>query len=153
MVRIGLALALCFHVVQVSAAFWDADNFDECVLNKMKGQNEKMLGHARGACRRLFPKEVDITSHLELAKPKWSTTANRISVEVPNYFAEIMNTRFAALLTKGDCDAESFPKPEAISVEFKFSNKEGKSSLSLRNANEYNCFVPIGLWGIEIKED
>jgi hypothetical protein len=40
-----------------ASAFWGPKTFEECVLDKMKGQDRSMLPTARRACRKIFPVE------------------------------------------------------------------------------------------------
>lgn len=65
-----LAVILLLEIPIAYAGLFGASNFEECVLEKMKGQQPNLLGTARDACRIAYPlppKEIQIKSE----KVKW----------------------------------------------------------------------------------
>jgi hypothetical protein len=59
MISLATLLLVAFasepNTASAQTGFFGPKNFDECVLKRMKGQNDKMLGHARAACLKEFP--------------------------------------------------------------------------------------------------
>jgi hypothetical protein len=65
-----LAVILLLAIPIAYAGLFGTSNFEECVLEKMKGQQPNLLGTARDACRIAYPlppKEIQIKSE----KIKW----------------------------------------------------------------------------------
>lgn len=57
-----IKILLLFGVVLVPivglAGWFDLDNYEDCVLEKMKGQQKHLLNIARKACRNEFPEKI-----------------------------------------------------------------------------------------------
>src|SRR3989344_2744502 len=49
--------------LDVRAGWFGPDNYDECILEKMKDQPRNMMPYARDACEKKFPYEKPLTSH------------------------------------------------------------------------------------------
>ena len=63
-VRVMVFLAMALLPMEYAAAgFFGADNYEECMLDKMKGQERHMKSLAKKACEIKFPKEEDITEY------------------------------------------------------------------------------------------
>lgn len=58
----GLFLSLLVVFPHHAIAGWfGPDNYEECMLEKMKGQDKSMRGVANNACLAMFPKPMEIT--------------------------------------------------------------------------------------------
>lgn len=66
--RILFALLFTLVAEPASAQLFGPKNYEECMLEKMKGQAANMAGIARAACLRTFPQEV------ELSEPEATST-------------------------------------------------------------------------------
>lgn len=66
--KIIVTAILFLASASVSAGWFGPDNYDDCVLEKMKGQETKAaIIHARKACRKKFPEKpkFDFGKYLE----------------------------------------------------------------------------------------
>jgi len=87
--KILMLFILLFPITTI-AGFFGPDNFEECVLKEMKGQDESILGFAMKACRQRFPekpKQQEPPNDAELSYPadtplelewEWHDADNRI---------------------------------------------------------------------------
>lgn len=57
-------------------------NFDECVLEKMKGQDKSMRPYAVRACRKLFPEVRLSVSEIENIEMSWKSDDSSISLMI-----------------------------------------------------------------------
>jgi hypothetical protein len=62
--KLMFALGLILIPTSSQAAWFGPDNYEECVLEKMKGQNKAMIQTARKACERQFPNKHATNSKL-----------------------------------------------------------------------------------------
>lgn len=76
--RILVVLLLALITGPASAQLFGPKNYEECMLEKMKGQAPNMAGIARAACLRTFPQEVELTGH-EASSTWCDTSDNSIS--------------------------------------------------------------------------
>ena len=76
--RIFVALLLTLIAHPASAQLFGPKNYEECMLEKMKGQAPNMTSIARVACLRTFPQEVELSEH-EATSTWCETSDNSIS--------------------------------------------------------------------------
>lgn len=60
-----LLLGLSVTFTSADAGLFGPNNFPDCVLEKMKGQDRSLLGTARSACRRQFPEETPLVQGVD----------------------------------------------------------------------------------------
>ena len=97
---------LFFASVNVSAGIFGASNYEECVLDKMKGQVSQLMFTAQNACRQAFPlppQEIRLDS--EKIKYSWcKTEAKEITYCLEQVPKNIKVTKIEAILFKQKCE-------------------------------------------------
>jgi hypothetical protein len=100
-----LLIFLVFVIsTQTHASLFGSRNYEECVLEKMKGQNSNMRSFAVDACLKLFPREELIDGNK--IKAEWcesKATSQTYCVTIPK---NIKITRAEALFFSDDCNAK-----------------------------------------------
>lgn len=151
-----LLLGVIFAPMAGLAGWFDPDNYEDCVLEKMKGQERFLINTARKACRNEFPAEVEL-GWPEIADidTAWTTSGSSIVFEITKNDSKYTVTRIRALFSTKPCREEK-AKDEVTTVEtFVFPEEEGmfgfggnpKASASVDNASQYNCYSGRTLWG------
>lgn len=76
-------ILLTFFYPLISNAGWFSgpDNYDDCMLEKMKGQDKSMRRHAMRACEELFPYEKEIPN-TEYSKIETTWRQNGSTIEI-----------------------------------------------------------------------
>jgi hypothetical protein len=141
------------------------DNYDDCVLEKMKGQDSSMRGHAMRACRELFPiepveKEILIWSKIKIAweqKQNGATIEIRIEENLSNYNI----SKIRATFSTQKCDEENLEykftedfifrdeNPSKLKKLFASENAEWKTTSYVENRGyqSYKCMRITNIWG------
>ena len=120
------------------AQWFGPKNLEDCVLNKMKGQQPNMVGIARAACLKQFPQEVLLTE--EYAKSTWcETNADSIGACVTLKDGYKI-TRAEAVFSRTGCEtSDSGSALFEATVEGKLPTFGSTYKFSVSNAGSYNC--------------
>ncbi len=117
-----LVFIMVVSSTQTQASLFGPRNYEECVLEKMKGQNSNMRSFAVDACLKSFPKEELIDD--SKIKAVWcdsKPTTQTYCVTIPK---NIKITRAEALFFSDDCNAkQSQPGVKSESEKSLFSDK------------------------------
>lgn len=106
---IGFALFMCYSPVTVAGLFGPS-NFEECVLDKMKGQDRVLYQTARAACLKAFPPEVVIDR--DRLKFKWcKSDYESESVCLEQKPGSVTITKVEAVFFEDECDTKQQSKP------------------------------------------
>lgn len=142
---------LVFFLMLSSSAnsgLFGPDNYDECLLDKMKGQSKNMRQTVNKICERKFPYEKVIWSsegnynyiERDEVRVNWSSSDGRIFATLVNN-SEYEITRVTRAIGKvksckpgDDIGRAEFP----FSLTFYFSSSL-ESSAALKNAADMNC--------------
>lgn len=113
-------------------------NFDECVLEKMKGQAPGMIQYARKACREQFPEE-ELLTESEDYDVTWCDTSNDSISACLVVKGSHRVLRAEALLSKKNCDVPNTEfdvkvptDPPTFGSTYKFK---------VANAQDFKCAV------------
>lgn len=101
------------NTASAQTGFFGPKNFDECVLKRMKGQNDRMLGHARSACRKEFPTARKLIQGEEVDY-SWCDTKNDSIVLCLTLKGNVTVTEVVGRFAREECDAansKSYGKP------------------------------------------
>lgn len=133
----------------VQAAWLGPDNFDECVLEKMKGQQPNMIGVARSACRVQFPEEILLTEGIHYRKGQirysWcDTSQNNITICIDENSTNYKVTKLVIKLTKEPCDSTNVQIDNEI--EAKPPMFGSKYVVGVPDARAFKCLF-IDIWG------
>lgn len=100
-------LLIVFSVTSINAiaGIFGASNYEECVLEKMKGQDRWMLGTARDACFKKFPPEpTEQVIYIENENFSWEqTTPRTILVTVSKAPKDTKLLKADAIFMTADC--------------------------------------------------
>ncbi|MCP4021011.1 MAG: hypothetical protein GY729_04140, partial [Desulfobacteraceae bacterium] len=125
-------------------------NFEECVLEKMKGQDKSMRPFAIKACRKLFPEEKKITADFDLQNIEfiWSAASpSQIELTIKENNSEYRISKCEVFFSLKKCsDIKSFDD-YVIKKTFIFKDGEERSSLEIKDAHQYSCMKRLLVWG------
>jgi len=153
-----LLAAPCF----VEAGLFGPDNFEECVLKKMEGQDRSMFVIASRACEKKFPFEKLIYSTNPLEKSyvskeeydiSWVTPPdpNTSSIEITRNTSDYIITKVKALFSLKPCEEAPMADYDlywSIKKIFNFTNNGKHSDIAGNDANTYKCMRIDEIWGM-----
>ena len=129
-------LFLFFVSFNVNAGIFGAANYEECVLEKMKGQTVQLLGVARDACRQAFPlppQEVIIDT--DKLKWEWCESGSIKQIICVNKIPKNVNiSRIEAIFFSETCGA----KQEKPGI-------KGEAEKSMFS-DKYTIYLPYGTY-------
>lgn len=162
-IAIGFAFSILMSL-NVRAGWFGPDNYEDCVLEKMKGQPRNMMSLAQEACEKKFPYEKALVpynglfswegnpgnykgSDLELS---WcDTSSSSISICVSKNETDYRITK-AIIAFSIKCEGA---KPEDFreKVTFTFSRWRDKSTADVKDAARFKCMRQIEIYGERAK--
>lgn len=105
----GLCFFLVYSPITVAGLFGPS-NFEDCVLEKMKGQDRALYPTARAACLKAFPAEAAIDR--DRLKFTWcKSDYESESVCLEHKPANLTITKVEAVFFEEECDANQQSKP------------------------------------------
>jgi len=123
------------------------DNYEDCVLEKMKGQDKVMIATARKACEKRFPFEKELHDYGDNLEIDWLSLESRLYLFISKNLGEYAVTRYEASFSKKACDEPQTRSDYTLSETFAFSAGETLASLDIENADEYKCMRTNSIWG------
>lgn len=132
-----------FISLHASASLFGPDNFEECVLEKMKGQNSNLLKTAKDACRKAFPREIYLKEGVNYTKGEFeaswcNTTNNTITICIDKNNTNYKITSVGVMLSMKTC--EETTQTDWISfADVNAPYYGNKFKVSVRNAREMKC--------------
>jgi hypothetical protein len=110
---IGLTF-IVLHSPITAAGLFGPSNFEECVLENMKGQDRALYATAKAACLKAFPPEVVIAR--DRLKFTWCKSEyDSASVCLEQKPANVTITKVEAVFSEDDCDdAKQQGKPSVV---------------------------------------
>jgi hypothetical protein len=138
-----LLAAMVFARPVVSYAGWfGPDNFEECMLEKMKGQNSSMEFTAHKACAKLFKLEEEVY-FLNDIKKTWGYEAGSITITITENPSNYYLTKGLFSFAPKDCEGaqdSDFGTPREIA----FTSGK-RTSVSIYPSPI--CMKTLKLWG------
>lgn len=111
----AFGLTFGFFYVQVAfAGLFGPGNFEECVLDKMKGQAQGLMGMASAACLISFPREV-VIDHSRL-KYTWCKSKYNEAACIDQIPTNVTITRVEGLFFEDACDANPQSKAGVTAI-------------------------------------
>lgn len=111
-------------------------NFEECVLNHMKGQDASVLSTARRLCHKKFPAEQLLNNNL--VESNWcGASQTKQTICIQNVNAGIEVTRISVSFTTAHCSSLN-QNTTYVVAEGKKGRFSNKVELTTPSAN-YNC--------------
>ena len=111
---IGVAIGL-FYVQVAFAGLFEPSNYEECVLDKMKGQTQYLMDTARAACLKAFPKEV-VIDHSRIKYTWCKSEYNSVAVCIDQMPPNLNITRVEGLFFEDRCDAKQQSKAGVTAI-------------------------------------
>ena len=159
----GFALFVVMPL-DIRAGWFGPDNYDECILEKMKDQPRNMMSYAQHACEKKFPYEKELVpynglfpwegnpgnyngSDLELS---WcDTSSSSISICVSKNETDYRVTK-AIMAFSTKCEGA---KPEDFreKITFTFSHWRDKSTTDVKDADRFKCMRQVEIYGERAK--
>ena len=129
------------------AGIFGPDNYEECVLDKMKGQAKNLIYVARKACEKKFPYEKDLGSYSREYEFSWGYYYdNSVYFSISKNYGEYKITRVSVTFSSILCeDNTSISSEHTKTVEL--SDKED-TFITFAPAVVYKCARVNNLWGI-----
>lgn len=141
------------------AGFWGPDTYDECLLEKMKGQSDSMIWTVQKVCERDFPYEKELVKYSDgEVKVSWSTSflEDAISSNIKVNKTEYRVTKAEVLFSEVDCSEAKngdFNTPKTFTYDH-----TGKAKLVLSRyktsdfdkfeSRKYKCMSTKSVFGI-----
>lgn len=96
----------------ISGVFWPS-NYEECVLDKMKGQAPNMLHIAKAACLKAFPEEPpeSIIDNVRIKHTWCKSEYNSVAVCIQQVPPKVKLTKVEGVFFEDDCNAQQQTKP------------------------------------------
>ncbi|MBD3653613.1 hypothetical protein [Kangiella sp.] len=124
------------------------ENYEECVLSEMKGQNSSMQSTAEKVCERKFPYEKELFSFIDGSYDfTWSKNYfGGITIEVKNNETEYQITRAIMKFSEKTCD-KSQHKDFDTEVLFEFESGKSATAYSSK-VDDLLCMKTDSVYGI-----
>lgn len=121
-----------------NAGLFGPDNYDECVLEKMKGQDKSLTFHAQNACEKKFPSPKEVYGYASELEYDWWSDNSKLYIKIKKnkgvYNVLRMSLRFTAM----SCDGKNAGTGNTFSSYFEIK-KDGSGEVAAKNANQYKC--------------
>ena len=145
--RMFLSAALLLFATNSQAGIFGPDNYEECVLDKMKGQAKSLIFIARKACEKKFPYEKNLGSYFNEYEFSWVPhNDNAIYFSIDKNYGEYRVTRARVIFSSNLCeDNTSLPDDHMKIVEL---SEKQDAIISDNSAKHYKCARVDNLWGI-----
>lgn len=131
----------------VFAGWFGPDNYEDCVLEKMKGQDRAMIYTARKACEKQFPFEKELYGYKNNLEIGWFPDTSHLYLGIKENYGEYVVTRYKAKFSKKPCDETKTSSDYTLTKTFVFSPGEKLASVRVENASEYKCMQTDTIWG------
>lgn len=147
-------ISILFPGSVMAGLFGGPSNYDECMVERMKGQERYMYSTVKKSCEREFEVKVEKKYLVDL---DWTdTTSSGVIVSIGKNDSEFEVTRAALIFSKKSCE-ESKDTDFNVQGEANFSSWiPGKSSatkteVKLDNSYSVKCFRTVEVYGRRIK--
>lgn len=138
----------------IAGLFGGPSNYDECVVDRMKGQEKFMYGAVRRSCEREFEVKLDDISSVKL---NWTnTTSDGIEVSIGRNDSAYELTKALLMFSKKSCD-ESKDADFNIRAEAVFrswmpgKSPNEKAMTKMESPHSVQCFRTLEVYGKRVK--
>lgn len=127
--------------------------YDECVIEKMRGQDPSMKRFVSRACEKLYPfeREIQETFHFRKGDIEISWCVKlppKVSACIERNNSDYRITRAIVRFTKEACGSEIFAMSNSREIEFVFPERFPKADSTLEEAESYQCMHRSKIFGI-----
>lgn len=162
----ALMIFIFFYPIISNAGWFSGpENYDECMLEKMKGQDKSMRGHAMRACRKLFPiepveKEIFWIEWSKI-KTAWRQNGSTIEITIEENLSNYNISKIVATFSTQKCGKEDLEftltedfifrdeNPSRLKKIFSSENEEWKTTsfVQISDNQKYECMREKTIWG------
>ena len=146
-IKILISTMMLLLPLIVRADFFGPDNYEECVLEKMKGQNEAMIPTARKACEKKFPYEKVLEYYKDKIEINWYSDQNSLNLSITENYGDYEITRYKAIFSEKKCKDVKSSYDYTLEKTFKFKGRAKSASIIFENGSKYHCMRTEKIWG------
>ena len=158
-VCIGFVLSVLMPL-DVRAGWFGPDNYEDCILEKMKDQPRNMMSYAQDACEKKFPYEKELVpynglfplegnpgnyngSDLDLS---WcdNTSSSSVSICVSKNKTGYRITKAIMAFSTEDCKVSWRAE---VFLTFTFSRWRNKSTADVKGYDRFKCMRQVKVYG------
>ena len=123
-------------------------NYDDCMLETMKGQSEKMTSYARRSCERKYPYEKELQDYQSKLEYLWWSNSISLNLKINNNKGDYRVTKYKALFSKIKC--ENIKNEQDYDLKKTFYVKDGKEAIIYIDqiSDNYKCMKTDKIFGI-----
>lgn len=129
-------------------------NYNECVLQKVRGQVTSTISQARRQCESVFPFEKKLHNYDSKVEIKWWSTSDTLHLAIKANYGDYRITRFTAAFTTIPCDGigETGESVYTLRKEFIFDRGQEEASVYVgEDAEQFECMNSAGIYGMKKK--
>jgi hypothetical protein len=130
-----------------NADWFGPDNYEECVLEKMKGQPKEMMWTAQTACEKKFSFEKELYDYSDDLEINWVTSGSNIYLVIEENTGEYTVTRYEAKFSTKKCSELTSAADYSLTEVFRFPEGEHRSYVSTPDSENYKCMRTETIWG------
>jgi hypothetical protein len=152
---VKIVICLLFVLLFQTSLIADATEpgtYNECVLQKIRGQVKSTISRARRICESEFPFEKKLRGYDKMMEVKWWSTANTLHLAIQANHGDYRITRFNAKFATKPCGEIGGFEGSAYTLtrEFVFDSEAEEASAHVgEDAEQYKCMRPAEIYGIK----
>ena len=130
-------------------------NYNECVLQKIRGQVKSTISRARRICESEFPFEKKLRGYDKKVEIKWWSTSDSLHLAIQANHGDYRITRFNAKFARKPCNEIGGLGSSAYTIIKEFVFDSGKEEASVyvgEDAEKYECMHSADIYGIKMKD-
>ena len=141
----------CLFAVALAVSGCGADNYEDCVLEKMQGQDRSVLRMAEETCEKQFPYETKLYRYSDDIDVNWTNNLVSIILDINENRGKYQVTKYEASFSKNDCESS---KDDDFKTKKTFifpTNKNTTSAEKNFGEGDYQCMRTLYIWGKRFK--
>lgn len=144
--RIFLSAAILLFATYSQAGIFGPDNYEECVLDKMKGQAKSLIPIAKKACEKKFPYEKNLGEYHDRFAFSWKASSSKVAFVITENLGDYLITKIRVGLSDTNC---MFTTPKSEIFIKNLIVEDGKiASFNENGADRFTCATVTNVWGI-----
>ena len=148
---IFLSFILLFPALLPAGAS-EPGSYNECVLQKIRGQVKSTISSARRICESEFPFEKKLRGYDKKMEIKWRSTSDTLHLAIQANHGDYRITRFNAKFAIKPCNEIRGLGGSAYTITKEFVFDSGKEEASVyvgEDAEKYKCMRSAEIYGIK----
>lgn len=124
-------------------------SYDECLLEKMKGQDSSMIGTVAQVCENKFPYEHELYGYKDKLDISWSSGPLGLVLKLRSDYGDYSVTKYKAKFSKKPCPEARSNSDYTFQEVFHFEKGSHEAVSLLPGAEEYQCMATLEIHGIK----